>query len=311
MRPLTLTVPKALVHVAGKPILGHILDEVISYGITDVVMITGYLGDQIQRYVEENYNINATFIHQEDPLGLGHAIHLTKDAVGEEPALIIYGDTLFQADLKPHLDVSHDGAIGTLRVEDARAFGVVELHEGRVSRLVEKPPGKKPGEVIVGVNIIQNTKALFDALDKLIEEDVRTKGEYQLTDAFQLMVEEGAHFSAFPITRWYDCGNTNSILETNGEILSRKGKVIGKVNDCTIIPPVHIPEDVVLSNSIIGPNVSIGQGCVIRNATVSNSILHPNSTVENAQIEDSLLGRNATVRDFKGKLNIGDFSNIS
>jgi len=303
--------PKALLHVAGKPILGHLLDEVISLGITDVVLVVGYLGHQIEEYVKQEYNLNVTFIHQKEPKGLGHAIHLTKEAVGDDSVLIIYGDTLFEADLKPHLNLSHDGAIGTLLVDDARAYGVVELNEGRVSGLVEKPPEKNPGEVIVGVNVIRNSKALFDALDRLIEDDIRTKGEYQLTDALQLMVGDGAHFTTFQVDQWHDCGNPKGILNTNRRLLKKKGKVLGIGDGCTIIPPVHIPEDVVLFNSTIGPNVSVGEGAVIKNATVKNSILHPKCIVEDAQIENSIVGRYAVVRTFKGTINLGAFSEIN
>lgn len=311
LRPHTLTTPKPLLHVGGKPMLGHMLDAVVELGIKDVVLIVGFLREQIEEYVKENYDINAIYVEQKNPKGLGHAIYLTKDAVGDEPMLIVYGDTLYEGDITPYLKIAHDGAIGTVHFDDPRAYGIVELDGERVTKLVEKPAEKKPGEVIIGVNVFRNSTALFKAIEELMERDIRTKNEYQLTDAMQLMVEQGATLTAFPIDRWLDCGNPGTMLSTNSRLLELRGKVLTQGKNCTIVPPVHIPASAKLENSTIGPNVSVAENVTIKNSTVKNSILHPGCVIEDSTIERSLVGHHAAVRRVSGTVNIGDYSEIT
>ncbi len=311
LRPHTFTTPKPLLHVAGKPILGHMLDDVVRLGIKDVVLIVGPLREQIEEYVRENYGLNATYVEQKEPKGLGHAIYLAKDAVGDEPMLIVYGDTLYEGDIGKHLRTAHDGAIGTVHFDDPRAYGIVELDGDRVTKLVEKPAEKKPGEVIIGVNVFRNSARLFRAIEELMERDIRTKNEYQLTDAMQLMVEQGATLTAFPIKKWLDCGNPDTMLSTNKRLLELKGRVLAKGKKCTIIPPVHIPKSAKIENSTIGPNVSVAEGVTITNSTVKDSILHPGCVIEDSAIEKSLVGHHAVVRGVSGSVNIGDYSEIT
>lgn len=311
LRPHTLTTPKPLLHVAGKPILGHMLDNIVKLGIKDVVLIVGYLRKQIEEYVKENYDINATYVEQKNPKGLGHAIYLTKDAVGDEPMLIVYGDTLYEGDITPYLNITHDGAIGTVQFDDPRAYGIVELDGEKVTKLIEKPAEKKPGEVIIGVNVFRNSAGLFKAIEELMEKDIRTKNEYQLTDAMQLMVEQGATLTAFPIDRWLDCGNPETMLSTNKRLLGLRSKVLTRGKNCTIVPPVHIPASAKLKNSTIGPNVSVAENVTITDSTVKNSILHPYCVIEDSTIEKSLVGHHAVVRGVSGSVNLGDHAEIS
>ncbi len=311
LRPHTLTTPKPLMHVAGKPILGHMLDSVVELGIKDVVLIVGYLQEQIKEYVESEYDLNVTYVEQKVPKGLGHAIYMTKDAVAGDDMLIIYGDTLFEGDLRPHLKTEHAIAIGTVRFDDPRAYGIVELDGSKVTKLVEKPAEKKPGEVIIGVNVVRDSGRLFKAIEELMEKDIRTKNEYQITDAMQLMVEHGEKLTAFPIDKWLDCGNPGTMLSTNHRLLELKGQVLTEGKNCTIIPPVHIPASAVIENSTIGPNVSIAENVTILNSTVKDSIIHEDAVIKDSTLENSLIGHQTAVRNVSGSVNLGDYSEIN
>ena len=203
LRPHTHTLPKVLVQVAGKPILGHILDQLVAAGIDEVVVIVGYLGDLVEEYVTENFKLKAHFVEQEERKGLGHAINLARPHVGDRPCLVIYGDTIFDVDL-PAMLAGPTNLIGVREVDDARRFGVVEVNGKSIVRMVEKPDQPPSNLAIVGLNLIRDSAAMFAAIDYLIEHDVRTKGEYQVTDAFQRMVETGVHMETFFVEDWFD-----------------------------------------------------------------------------------------------------------
>jgi len=312
LRPHTFTRPKALLHVAGKPALGHILDEVAAAGIMETVLIVGQMGEQIEEYVRSAYpRMTATFVEQREPLGLGHAVSLTRDAVGKEGALIIYGDTLFEADLRPQLSTRKDASLGTISCDDPRPFGIVERSGGRVTRLVEKPKEKKRGEVIVGVNVIRDSGGLYDALEELMRKNLRTKNEYQLTDAMQLMVEHGAAFTTFPVKRWLDCGSVDNMLASNAALLVRKGKVLAELAGSSVAAPCHVAKGAVIERSKIGPNVSIAEGAVIRNSVLKDCIIHESCVIENCVLDKSIIGGHAVVRGFRGSTSLGDFSSLA
>ena len=311
LRPHTHTYPKALLYVGGKPILGHIIDELRKIGFKDIVLILGYMGSKIRAYAEENFpDLNFVYACQEKRLGLGHAIYMAEPFVGgNEPILIIYGDTIFVGDISQGMNSDKDGAIGVKIVNDPRRFGVVEKKNGKIVRLTEKPEIVKPMPVIVGVNYINNSKLLFTCLGELIESSKMTKGEYQLTDALQMMVEKGACLTTFDIEGWYDCGKPETLLSTNKYILDNNSKIIDTVNS-VIIPPVYLEDGAEITNSIIGPYVSVAEGVKIVNSIIRNSILNRECSVKNAQLVDSLIGENALVEDIIEKLNVGDNSEI-
>ncbi|MGI6038453.1 MAG: sugar nucleotidyltransferase [Limnochordia bacterium] len=310
LRPHTHTVPKALVHVAGKPILGHILDALKPVGITEVVLVVGYLGDQIVTYVQDRYPFQVKFVEQEERKGLGHAIHLAAQAVGEseEPLLIVLGDTVFDANL---IDVIAKGttAIGVKEVDNPQNFGIVEMENGRVRRLVEKPAQPTSNLAVVGVYYIQNPQLLFSCLEEIIRRDIRVKGEYQLTDALQLMVDKGEPMTTFPVEDWFDCGAPASLLATNKILLEKLGET-REIQGSIIIPPVWIDPQAQVENSIIGPYVSIAAATNISNSIISNSIINKGGHVENMLLDESLIGEKAEVKGTFTKLNIGDSSNI-
>jgi len=238
LKPHTHTAPKALLHVAGKPILGHIIDELIAYDIRDIVFIVGFLGEKIIEYVEKNYNIKASFIEQKELNGLGWAIHLAKDHLTDEPVLIVLGDTIIDLDLEEVINSDYN-AIGTRIVDDPRRFGIAEVENGFVTRLVEKPESSASNLALVGVYLIKSTDIFKECLDELIDKNITTRGEYQLTDALSLMLERKSKITAFNVDGWYDCGKKETLLETNKYLLSQI-KTVNDYPDVIVIPPVYI-----------------------------------------------------------------------
>jgi len=310
LRPHTHTLPKVLLHVAGKPILAHILDDLPGLGIRRAVLIVGYMGDRVREYVGAHYpNLEVTYVEQAEPLGLGHAVSLAGPFAGDGRVLIILGDTIFEADLKPVL-AGGANSIGVKEVQDPRRFGIVERDpDGRVTRLVEKPEQPTSNLAITGIYYFDRGRPLFDALAELQRLDLRTKGEFQLTDAMQLLVSRGELITTFPVEGWYDCGKTETLLETNRVLL-------GKCDGATAIagslvhPPICIADDAIIENCILGPHVSVAAGAQLRNAVVRDSIINENATVEDIMLESSVVGVNAVVRGGYRRVNVGDSSEV-
>lgn len=310
LRPHTHTLPKSLVPVAGKPILGHILDKLIPLGVDEVVLIVGYLGEMIVDYVAENYDLVVRVVRQEERLGLGHAIYLAREHVkNDEPVLIVLGDTIFEADLVPVLNDKYS-AIGVKHVERPQSFGVVSLEGDRIVDLVEKPAKPPSNLAVVGVYYIRETNLLFESLEYIITQGITLKGEYQLTDALRRMIHLGVEMRTFPIEEWFDCGNPESLLATNRHLLAENGKVQAIVENTIIIPPVHIAQSAKVSNSVIGPYVSIADGAEIEFCLIRDSIVNEGAKVRTIALDGSVIGHKAVVQGRFTKLNIGDSSQI-
>lgn len=312
LRPHTHTMPKALIHVAGRPILAHILDDLEQLGVEDVVLVVGHMGDHIKEYVDAHYaHLNRSYVDQPERLGLGHAVRMTRDLVVPHPAFIVLGDTIFRADFSAIVGGA-ESRIGVKEVEDPRRFGIVEVKDGFAVRLVEKPDQPTSNLAIVGVYYIADTPMLFEALDTLVEKDIRTKGEYQLTDALQLMIERGHKIRPFSVDGWYDCGKTETLLETNRELLELKGapQLAVAPPGTVFVPPVAIDPSAVIEGSIVGPYVSIAARAVVRGAIVRDSIVNEDAIVEQILLEGSVIGENALVRGTFRHLNVGDSSEV-
>jgi glucose-1-phosphate thymidylyltransferase len=312
LRPLTHTTPKALVHVAGKPILGHILDALVPLGIDEVVLIVGHLGEQIVRYVQSAYPIRVRCVEQPERRGLGHAVFLAKEAFSEdEPTLIVLGDTIFSADLGSVLTAG-ESAIGVHEVEDPTRFGVVELHGSRIRRLVEKPAVPPSNLAIVGVYYLASSRRLFSALQEIIDRDIKVKGEYQLTDALQLLIERGEKISSFPVPDWLDCGNPETLLGSNRLLLDKQNGngELKPTQECIIVPPVSIAASAKITQSIIGPYVSIAEGVEVHQCIIRNSIVNREAHVANVLLSDSIIGERAAVGGTYTQVNVGDSSDI-
>ena len=311
LQPHTHTRPKPLVHVAGQPIIGHILDQIIPLGVKRIVLVVGYMGERIVDYVRHYGDFAAVEqVEQEELLGLGHAISLTRPVVQDDPMLIVYGDTIFQADLQPLMSSSTDGVLGVKKVEDPRRFGVVVEEQSRVLKLVEKPDEFVSDLAIIGVNLIGDSHLLFDCLQSIIEQDIRTRGEYQLTDALQVMVDRGAYLGTFLVEKWFDCGTREALLMTNRHLLEQ-APLPDHVQDTVILPPVHIDGSARVSCSVVGPYVSIGREARVHNAVVRNSIIGEQTAVEDILLEDSIIGFQAVVKGRASQLNVGDMSQIT
>jgi len=307
LKPHTYTVPKVLIHVAGKPILGHILDEIQALGIKEVAFIVGYLGEKVEEYVRNHYQFRAKYIPQEEQLGLGHAIYLARKFVdSKESILIILGDTIFKTDLR-NVTKSRHSLIGVQEVEDPRRFGVVQIKENYVSKIIEKPTRPSSNLAVVGLYYIVNSDSLFEALQKIMKKRIMTKGEYQLTDALELMIEQGEKIGFFKVDEWYDCGKPETLLLTNRRLLERNHQNY-QIPGSVIIPPVYIAKSAKIENSVIGPYVSIAEGSVVRRSLLRNTIINENAMVETVLLHNSLIGDNAVVRGAHRKLNVGDSS---
>jgi glucose-1-phosphate thymidylyltransferase len=308
LRPHTHTVPKPLLRVAGKPILGHILDDIVELGIKEVVLIVGYRGEDIVGYVSSNYDVRVGIVEQKERLGLGHAIHLSREFVNDEPVLIVLGDSIFRGDLGKMAN-SGGNYIGVKRVSEPQRFGIVELENSRIVSLVEKPEKPRSDLAVVGIYCIQDSAALYASLESIISSGSRTKGEFQLTDALNLMIQNGVTLKAFEVEGWYDCGKAETLLETNRALLELASPAT-EVPGSIIIAPVFVGEGVSIESSVIGPYVSVAHHSVVKRSIIRNSIIGENAEVEDALLEASLVGDKAVVKGNFKRLNVGDSSEI-
>ena len=315
LRPHTHTQPKALVPVAGKPILAHIIDNLFSAGISEFIFIVGYLGDKVEDYVKSNYpGISKKFILQDPREGIGHAIWLARYLVNEkDEVLIALGDTVFDVDLKDIIN-SNTSSLGVKKVDDPRNFGVAELTEsGKIKNLVEKPPIPKSNLALVGLYKIKEAMKLMDALDENIRSNIRTYEEFQLTDGMMKLIQQGIEISTFTVENWYDCGTKESLLETNAILLKKtldQDTLPYHFENTIIIPPVSISEQCRISNSIIGPNVSIGNNSIINYSILKDSIIGSYSELQNAVLHHSVIGSDASLHGLSQSLNLGDNTEI-
>jgi glucose-1-phosphate thymidylyltransferase len=306
LRPFTHTLPKVLVNVAGKPILGHILDALEHHGVTSATIITGYKGELVEEYVRQEYSISCTFVEQSEMLGLGHAIYTAKESLQAEPVLIILGDTVFDVDLRI-LDTAAFTSMGVKIVDDPRRFGVVVTDNGFVTQLVEKPEIAISNNALVGLYYIHNPQLLRECLEHLITNNLQSKGEYQLTDALQLMVDRGERITTFTVDGWHDCGKPETLLETNRFLLTKRAQSPVR-NGCVLIPPVHIAPTAIVEHSVIGPYATVSEGAVVRNSIVRDSIICDGAVVDDITLDQSIIGETAAVSGRFASINIGDAS---
>jgi glucose-1-phosphate thymidylyltransferase len=309
LKPHTYSTPKVLINVGGRPILGHILEKLIAEEVYKATFVVGHLGDMIIDYVTTKYpSIQADFIEQPEMEGLGHAIYTAIPSIDEKEVFIILGDTIFDVNLK-EVFKEKETALGVKEVSDPRRFGVAVVEGGYIKKLIEKPLTPVSNLALVGLYYISNSEALIKSLNKLIDNDVRTKGEYQLTDALQMMIEDGEKIKTFPVEGWYDCGKPETLLSTNKYLLDQKS--ISKKFDSVIINhPVFIPADAQIKNSVIGPYTTVDSGCKIDDSIIRNTIIGSNVQISKALLKDSIIGSNAVIKGGFKRLNSGDSTEI-
>ncbi len=317
LRPHTYTQPKPLMPVAGKPIICFIIDKFVEIGLTDFVIVIGYLGEKIRDFLKARYPyLNMEFVLQEKREGSGHAIWTARENIkNEDEIFIAFGDTIFDADLREMMNCKHS-CLSVKRVNVPRDFGVVEFDsENHVTKLVEKPLIPKSNMAIVGLYKIREIGQFIKSAQHLIESNSRTVGEIQLTDCLQNMVENGVVFEAMKVNNWYDCGRKDVLLETNAMLLNQVGYATDAFNlpeyeNTIIIHPVAIGENCTIANSIIGPHVTIGNNADIQRTIVQNSIIGSFASLNNVVLRQSVIGSDASVRGADLSLNIGDNTEI-
>ncbi|HAD83008.1 MAG: hypothetical protein A2509_11005 [Candidatus Edwardsbacteria bacterium RIFOXYD12_FULL_50_11] len=309
LRPHTHTTPKVLISVAGKPMIGHILDQLVGLPIDQIVMVVGQMGDRIKEYVDGHYKFKVKYIVQPEAKGLADAIYLSREAVKKDDALIILGDTVFSTDFKKLLS-KKNSQIGVKEVSDPRRFGVVEHQHGKITKLVEKPEHPRSNLAIVGIYLIKDMPKLYSAISTLMEKNIRTKGEYQLTDALQLLIDRGQTMETFAVDGWYDCGKPETLLDTNRQLLDLYLQKSVKIKGVVINNPVSIDPSARIEKSVIGPYVSVAAGSHIKNALISDTIIGRNVCLDSIMLKKSIIGDNAVVKGKQRKLSVGDGSEV-
>ncbi|HET7361352.1 MAG TPA: sugar phosphate nucleotidyltransferase [Salinimicrobium sp.] len=320
LRPHTLTVPKPLIPIAGKPIVHRLVEDiakVLDEKIDEIAFVIGAdFGEQVEndlRQIAESLGAKASIYIQDKPLGTGHAIMCAKDSL-DGPAVIAYADTLFKADFS--LNREADGVIWVKQVENPSAYGVVKLNENReITDLVEKPKDYVSDLAVIGIYYFKDVAVLKNELQQVLDQNIIRGGEYQINDGIEAMKKNGLKFVPGKVNEWMDCGNKAVTVETNSRMLNflhRDGeKLISdslKIENSEIIEPCFIGENVELKNAKIGPNVSIGDGCKILDSTIKNSLIQAETEIKNANLDQAMIGNHAK---FNGKftaISIGDYS---
>lgn len=308
LRPHTHTTPKALINVAGRPILAHILDGLIAQGVERVIVIVGHMGDRIRDYVSVRYGPIVEFVEQSDPLGLGHAVHLAGERIQSGPVVIVLGDTIVHTDFSAFMS-GPDIVLGVKEVDDPRRFGIAQVEQGIVRDLVEKPETPPSNLALVGLYYLPQAEALFRALNVMIRDHRMTRGEFQLTDALSMLLKDGARMTVHPVEGWFDCGKTETLLSTNRYLLDLMPSS-PTIPGVVVIHPVSVDPSAEVRDSIIGPYVSVAGGVRIRGAILRNSIINENAEVEEMLLDGSVVGENAVVRGAFQTLNVGDSSEV-
>ncbi len=314
LRPHTHTLPKVMLPVAGRPIIGHILADVAVLEPEEVRLVVGYRGETLEAYARDAFpDLRVRTIRQEEQLGLGHAVFVALEPGDHGEILIVLGDTVFDVDYAAVVS-RPDNVLGVRRVPDPERFGIVELDSAgeRVVRLVEKPALPKGNLALVGLYFVHDGERLRTAIEGLVGDDVRTRGEYQLTDALQRMIDDGEQFVPFEIGNWFDCGKPATLLDTNRELLDRGAPEpdTTRFQASTIIPPVFIGPECTIENAVVGPHVTLLGGATVRDAVIRDSIIGERATVQGFVLERSIIGPGARAVAPPRSLNLGEESEI-
>ena len=313
LRPHTWSKPKPLVNAAGKTVLSHVLDVLSSAAdleSSEIVFIIGYLGGQVKEYMQDNYpQVKTHYYVQEEMRGQSHAIALARQQL-KGPTLIIFVDTIADEDMSFLTKGKDEAVIWVKQVDDPRRFGVVEVGEdGFVSNLIEKPDTMENDLAIIGYYYFAHGEELMSAIDRQIDEDIRTKGEYFIADAISLMLKDGLNLRPKVVKVWLDAGLPETVLSTNRHLLDHgrdNTNEATKREGVTIHPPVYIHPSAEISDSTIGPYTSIGSGCTVSGSSVENSILEKGARIKDAKLKESIIGERAHVQGVAGIINVGD-----
>jgi glucose-1-phosphate thymidylyltransferase len=313
LRPHTHTVPKPMLKVAGKPVMDYVLDDVRKLGdVSEVVYITGHLKETVEAHARTAYaDMPATFIEQKVQDGTAGAVALAESRVQGEPVLIIFVDTIFDADLSIIKTCPDDGIIWTKEVEDYQRFGVVVTDAaGHMTKIVEKPKTPISKRANIGLYYIRNSALLYEGIAHTLRQPTN-QGEYYLTDAFQYMIDHGAKLKVEDVAGWYDAGKLDTLLDTNRVMLEKgRARRPADVQGATIIEPVYIEDGCTLTGSTIGPNVAISAGSTITNSTVRDTVIGSKSRLSDCALHDSLIGDSVVLEKVRGSTTVGDHSEV-
>lgn len=311
LNPFTTTTPKPLIHVAGKPILGHLLDRLSQVKISEAIFIVDEDNQELKSFISKNYSFKSKYILQKERKGVAHAVYGARNVVNDEEVIILLADTLIETNLESLKKTKADGIIWTKQVKDPRDYGVVFIYDGMITQLIEKPETPISDRAIVGLYYVKNSEKLFSAIEFLIKNKIMTKGECQLTDAFQLMINKGAKIVSGDVHVWQDCGTIPNLLEANRYLLSKiKTSGGGDLKNTVVIKPVFLEKGARVSDSVIGPNVSIGKNANISACIMSESIVGENASVDGAVLKECTIGKNSKVQGARKKINMGESSEI-
>jgi glucose-1-phosphate thymidylyltransferase len=312
LRPHTHTKPKSLVRVAGKPILGHLVDRIRSLPMEELILIIDpdeSKAVSIRQFLDATAPVPVRYIPQTELKGPAHAIFLAREYIDRD-VLIIFNDTLFDADLTQIGTHQGDGIIWVREVEDPSRFGLIELEADHIVRLVEKPEVPPSNLAMIGMYYVKDGPGLMKRIERVMQEGRTVKGEFYLPDPLQLMLDEGYRLEAAPVQGWYDCGTIEALLDTNRVLLENGHQKVIETIDSVIIPPVCIEEGAHIRRSVIGPYVSIASQAVVENSIIHDSIINEGATVQDALLRRSLIGEHAFVRGGYKRLNVGDSSAV-
>ena len=323
LRPHSLTVPKPLIPVAGQPIVHRLVKDIVKVlqqPIDEIAFVLGdpaWFGDDVVESLKElaqGLGAKASIYRQDKPLGTGHAIMCAKPSLSG-PAVIAYADTLIRAEFD--LDATADSVIWTKRVDNPEAYGVVKLNDNNdIVELVEKPETFVSDQAVIGIYYFKDVAVLKDKLQEVLNENIMNGGEYQINDGIKRMMADGKVFKTGTVDEWMDCGNKTITVETNGKMLDflkadgEEQLVASSVTleNSQIIEPCFVGENVVLKNTTIGPHVSVGNGTVIEDSTVKNSLIQTHTSIKNANLDNAMIGNNVKYNGNFTSISIGDYS---
>jgi glucose-1-phosphate thymidylyltransferase len=316
LRPHTYHTPKPLLKVGGRPVMSYILDDIQELGIHEVVFVIGYLGDVIKDYVARDYpDLHTHYVVQEVQDGTAGAINLAEPFATED-LLILFVDTIFDADLSlvNQLPAKYAGVLWAKEVEDYQRFGVIVTRpDGTMARIVEKPSEPISKLANIGLYYIRDYELLFEGIHDTLSRPAGKSGEFYLTDAFQYMVDKGAHLLTAPVVGWYDCGKLDTLLETNRHLLETgQGGVSAKakLDGARVIEPVRIEDDVVVRGGSIGPNVTLGRGAIVEGSTLRDTIVGEGARIAGSDLTDSLVGAHSVIDRHRGTLSVANHSEL-
>jgi glucose-1-phosphate thymidylyltransferase len=313
LRPHTHLVPKPMLRIAGRPVIDYVMADLQTLGnVEQIIYVTGHLKEKVEQFAREQTPFPSVFVEQKEQRGTADAVALARPYV-DQPVMIVFVDTIFDADFSVVKRTDADGIIWVKEVEDYQRFGVVVTDaQGHMTKIIEKPSQPISKRANIGLYYIKNWRLLFEGIDHVMKQPPN-KGEYYLTDAFQYMIDKGAKIRVEDVEGWYDAGKIDTLLETNQTILEKRKAARKPANldrSARIVEPVYIEEGATVKDSTVGPNVSIGAGTVVEGSTLTHTIVGAKSKIRGATLTNSLVGDEVVLEGVKGEVTVGDHSEV-